>query len=256
MTHSSIPENWQELMAGYALGDLSSEEAESLQRLLSENPELASEVDQFQEVLALMPYGLPDEPEPPSRLRDAILSQAEADSIGISQISRSPRFASRGGSWKKLGGAIAALVLAALAINNYQLRQATQQNQITIGRLQQEAETKEALLAALRQPNAEVYALDGTEKTSGSLVFVPEQNRVTLVTDLPQLPTGKIYRLWAMPENASQPTYCGEFDAAAIASWSLPETACGQNGDRMLITAELAADPPIPKGELVMKSKG
>jgi anti-sigma-K factor RskA len=253
MSHSSIPENWQELMAGYALGDLSSEEAESLQRLLSENPELASEVDQFQEVLALMPYGLPDESEPPSRLRDAILSQAEADS-GF-QTDRSPRVA-RGGSWKKWGGAIAALVLVALAIDNYQLRQATKQNQITIGQLQQEAETNAALIAALRQPNAEVYALDGTEKTSGSLVFVPEQNRVTLVTDLPQLPSGKIYRLWAMPENASKPTYCGEFKAEAIASWSLPEAVCGQNGDRMLITAELAADPPIPKGELVMKSKG
>lgn len=243
-------------MAGYALGDLSSEEAESLQRLLSENPELASEVDQFQEVLALMPYGLPDESEPPSRLRDAILSQAEADTNGVFQAKRSPRFNRRGGSWKKWGGAIAALVFAALAMDNYQLRQVTKQNQVTIGQLQQEAKTNAALIAALRQPNAEVYALDGTEKTSGSLVFVPEQNRVTLVTDLPQLPSEKIYRLWAMPENASQPTYCGEFKAEAIASWSLPETVCGQNGDRMLITAELAADPPIPKGELVMKSKG
>jgi anti-sigma-K factor RskA len=255
MTHSSIPENWQELMAGYALGDLSSEEAESLQRLLSENSELASEVDQFQEVLALMPYGLPDEPEPPSRLRDAILSQAEADTNGIVQLDRSPRSGRKiTGSWSQLGGAIAALFLITLAIDNYQLRQTTKQNQIAIGRLQQTAQTNEALITALRQPNAKVYALDGTA-TSGSLVFVPAQNRVTLVTDLPQLPTGKIYRLWVMPENASKPTYCGEFEAEAIASWALPEKVCRQNGDRMLITTELAADPPIPKGELVMKSK-
>jgi anti-sigma-K factor RskA len=256
MTHSSIPENWQELMAGYALGDLSSEEAESLQRLLSENPELASEVDQFQEVLALMPYGLPDEPEPPSRLRDAILSQAEADRAF--QPNRAPRLGRKikAGSWSQLGGAIAALLLITLAIDSYQLRQTTKRNQIAIGRLQQEAQTNAALIAALRQPNAEVYALDGTAKTSGSLVLVPAQNRVTLVTDLPQLPTGKIYRLWAMPESASKPTYCGEFEAEAIASWSLPEKVCGQNGDRMLITTELAVDPPIPKGELVMKSKG
>jgi anti-sigma-K factor RskA len=256
MTHSSIPENWQELMAGYALGDLSSEEAESLQRLLSENPELASEVDQFQEVLALMPYGLSDEPEPPSRLRNAILSQAEADTNRAFQTTRSPRQNIRAGSWSRLGGAIAALLLITLAIDNYQLRQTTKQNQIAIGRLQQETETNAALIVALRQPNAEVYALDGTAKTSGSLVVDPAQNRVTLVTDLPQLPTEKIYRLWAMPENASKPTYCGEFRAEAIASWSLPEKVCGHNGDRMLITTELATDPPIPRGELVMKSKG
>jgi hypothetical protein len=45
MTYSPPPENWQELMAGCALGDLSSEEAELLQRPLTENPDLTSEVE-------------------------------------------------------------------------------------------------------------------------------------------------------------------------------------------------------------------
>jgi anti-sigma-K factor RskA len=255
MTHSPLPENWQELMAGYALGDLSSEEAETLQRLLTENPELTSEVDQFQEVLALMPYALPDEPEPPPQLKETILSQAQGDRLAPHTLSERAARKSRSLAWQRAGGAIAALLLITLAVNNYQLRQTAKQNQVTIGRLQQEAKTNDALIAALRQPNAQVFALEGTQKTSGSLVFVPAQNRVTLVTDLPKLPTGKIYRLWAMPTNASQPTYCGEFGAEAIASWSLPETVCGQNGDRMLITTEVASDPPIPKGELVMKSK-
>jgi len=258
MTYSPLPENWQELMAGYALGDLSSEEAELLQRLLTENPDLTSEVDQFQEVLALMPYALP-EPEPPPRLRDTILSQAQADQkpVGIFREQRSPSQKPRKNvPWKTIGGAIAALVLITLAVDNYRLRQQTQQNQLTIGQLQQTVNTNAALATALQQPNAQLYALAGTEKTSGSLVVVPAQNQVTMVNDLPPLPKGKVYRLWAIAANATQPTYCGEFDAQPIATWSAPEAACSKNVAQMLITAELAIDPPIPKGELVMKSRG
>lgn len=265
MTYSLLPENWQELMAGYALGDLSSEEAESLQRLLTENPDLTSEADQFQEVLALMPYALP-EPEPPPRLRDTILSHAQADKkpVGIFREERSlpdsqkPKgnLPWRSVSWQNVGGAIAALFLIALAVDNYRLHQQTQQNQTVIGQLQQTAKTNTALMAALQQPNAKLYALEGTQKTSGRLVIDPAQNQVTIVNDLPQLPKGRVYRLWAIAANATKPTYCGEFNGGAIASWSAPEAICGRNVTQMLITAELATDPPIPKGELVMKSRG
>ena len=270
MTYPPLPENWQELMAGYALGNLSSEETESLQLLLTENPELVSEVDHFQEVLALMPYALP-EPEPSPRLRDTILSQAQADKnpVGIfreeqslppSQKHRGNRpwlaISGRAVSWQTVGGAIAALFLMTLAIDNYRLHQQMQQNQITVGQLQQTAKTNAALIAALQQPNAQLYALQGTQKTSGSLVVDPAQNQVTIVNDLPQLPQGQVYRLWAIAANATQPTYCGEFNAGAIASWSAPEAVCSKKVTQMLITAELASDPPIPKGALVMKSRG
>jgi anti-sigma-K factor RskA len=256
MTYSSPPENWQELMAGYALGDLSSEEAETLQRLLNEHPELKDEVTQFQEVLALMPYALPD-PEPPPQLRESILSQAVAENrpVGIFADSRSQRHTRI--NWAVLAGTIAAVALVAIGVDNYRLRQAAQENQRTISRLQQDAKTNTALATALQQPGTQIYALEGTaDQASGNLVVVPGQNQVTVVTDLPQLPDGKIYRLWANPANAKQPTYCGEFQAGKITSFSSPAAICGQNGDRMLITAELAADPPIPKGELVMRSRG
>jgi hypothetical protein len=47
----TLPDNWQELLAGYILGDLDPEEAERVRQLLSMNPDLAVEADRLQEVL-------------------------------------------------------------------------------------------------------------------------------------------------------------------------------------------------------------
>ncbi|NJR40331.1 MAG: anti-sigma factor [Leptolyngbyaceae cyanobacterium CSU_1_4] len=179
----------------------------------------------------------------------------EERSLPVAQRSRRNR-RGRSGAWQTAGGAIAALLLVALAVDNYRLHQQMQQNQMTIGQLQQTAQTNAALTKALQQPNAQLYALEGTQKSSGSLVVVPAQNQVTIVNDLPPLPKGQVYRLWAIAANEPEPTYCGEFNAGAIASWSAPEAVCSKNVAQMLITAELASDPPIPKGELVMKSRG
>ena len=75
MTESLLPERLEELIAGYVLGNLSSEEAEELRQLLTEHPKLSAEIHRLQEVLELMPYALP-EVNPPQHLRSAILEAA------------------------------------------------------------------------------------------------------------------------------------------------------------------------------------
>ncbi|WP_159789632.1 hypothetical protein [Sodalinema gerasimenkoae] len=75
------PEEFQELAAGYVLGDLSSEERQVFQAQLQHHPELAEEVRLLQDVLGAIPYGLPETPPPPG-LREAILAAAEGGAIG------------------------------------------------------------------------------------------------------------------------------------------------------------------------------
>ena len=82
MTEPLFPQRSKELMAGYVLGNLSSEEAEELRRVLKENPELATEVRRLQEVLEVMPYALPDI-APPPHLYSAILEAASAASLAV-----------------------------------------------------------------------------------------------------------------------------------------------------------------------------
>lgn len=50
----------EELMAGYVLGNLTPEEAEKLRQLITEHPQLDTEVNRLQELLELMPHALPE----------------------------------------------------------------------------------------------------------------------------------------------------------------------------------------------------
>jgi anti-sigma-K factor RskA len=261
MTRSARPDNWQDLLAGYTLGNLSSEEVEALQQLLIEHPELTAEVDRLQEVLALIPYNVPEQ-EPPVHLKDSILAAAQADQ-GIPQLFEAPLASQPEPSapqssqtprrnlarWLVVGSAVAAVALLALGIENYRLRQAAQTNQ--------------AIIATLQQPNAALYALEGTEnavQASGSIVVAQNQQVLVVAQNLPSLPQGQTYRLWALSANSQQPAYCGQFntdEAGTISTlWSPSEARCSTAPTQLLITAELESDPPVPKGELVMKSQG
>jgi anti-sigma-K factor RskA len=261
MTRSARPDNWQDLLAGYALGNLTSEEVEALQQLLREHPELIAEVDRLQEVLALIPYNVPEQ-EPPAHLKSSILKAAQADQ-GIPQLFEEP-FASPSPTrvsqsspasprwsfvkWLGVAGVVAAALLG-LGVDNYRLRQA--------------AQVDRAIITTLQQPGATLYALEGTEKAaqaSGSIVVAPNQQVLVVAQNLPSLPEGQAYRLWALSATVKQPAYCGEFNtnaAGAISTlWLAPEARCSTNPTQLLITAERTSDPPIPKGELVMKSQG
>lgn len=272
MTRSARPDNWHDLIAGYALGNLSPEEAETLQQVLTEHPELMTEVERLQEVLALIPYDVPEH-EPPAHLKDTILAAAQADHVPLalfdeqprpqttrsqttrSQTTRSqttrPQTKSRNLiGWLSLAGSIAAAALIALVVDNYRLRQ--------------EVATDRPIITALQQPDAQLYALEGTEnatQASGSIVITPHRQQVLVIAqNLPQLPQGEAYRLWAMPQNSKQPAYCGQFNTTATGTvltlWLALDAVCNTAPVQLLITAESATAPPVPQGDLVMKSRG
>lgn len=110
MTEHS-PSRIEELMAGFVMGNLSPEEAEEFHHLLAREPSLVDDRDLLQEILECLPYGLPEE-EPPPRVREKILARA-----------KHPRFHwHRSPDLKIVAGAIAALFILVLGIDNYRLR--------------------------------------------------------------------------------------------------------------------------------------
>jgi anti-sigma-K factor RskA len=240
---SDYSSDLQELLAGYVLDDLSVEERARVEQLLAEHPELSSEVQALRETLDLMPQALPTPALPPG-LRDRLLQSAASDRPPVSIAPpRHPRPLLLWG-----GGAIAAAVCFALAVDNLRLRHHLYE--------------ANAVIDVLRQPNPRFYILAGTEQTpaaSANLIVTPDPEEVVIsVNNLPELPTDQTYRLWAVLDGQTDPTYCGQFNSedsgAAIARWQSPALECSDPNAQMLITAERATDPPIPAGDLVLRS--
>ncbi|MBD0337602.1 MAG: anti-sigma factor [Cyanobacteria bacterium Co-bin13] len=244
MTPPTLPDNWQELLAGYVLGDLDSEELAQVQLLLRDHPELEDEVRSLQATFDGLPYGLEQQtPPPPLRSRVMVAAQSAPAASPTLRPSTARRW--RLALWLGVGWAVTTVALAALAVDNYRLRQAQQQ--------------LETVVASFSQPTTRFYAMAGTEaqpQASGRLAIDPTLGAAAIVTDLPMLPEGQAYRLWALAD--SEPVYCGQFNSQPGQKmpirWSLPDPACSLATAQLLVTAESATAPPIPAGPLVLQS--
>ncbi|HBY81388.1 MAG TPA: hypothetical protein DEG47_31355 [Cyanobacteria bacterium UBA11148] len=257
MTGSLSPEQLEQLMAGYVLCDLSPEEAENFRQLLTNNPQLATEVNRLQEALELLPYALP-EVEPPPHLRSAILDAASEE------ISRDRPRKIYHLPWSKIVASAAALVAIALGLNNYRLWQVAQSQQTVIARLQQELKIaqseKNTIEAVLYPPTTRIFFLKGTtsdksESASGRILLNPDQHKAVIVfQNLPTPPADQIYRLWAIVDNQKIP--CANFSVSqqgtVLNEFSIPATACSSTKSTLAVTLEPSSLPPQPVGPIVM----
>ncbi len=247
MTGPSSPEQIKELMAGYALDDLDAEEIEQLERLIAENPQLATEVNRLQATWELLPYALPAV-EPPSHLRSAILEAAspQTERDRTKNRSRLP--------WKLIVVSIAALLALALGIDNYRLRQALQSTRI---------ET--------RPSDTLTYFLQATKSTleaSASVMVNPNDLKARLTAkNLPPLPPGKVYVLWTVlaPEapftkDSKGAILTDVFDVDTRGKVSrtirVPEVYRSQSLiDKIAVTIENASSPQKHEGTPILIAK-
>lgn len=244
-----------ELAPLYALDLLDDQERMWVEQQAAASSDLAIELADLQTTVGAIAYSA--EPVPMAAdLKDRLFQQL-SQPVAIEPVrdlrprqTESQRFdrasRRRHSKWLQVGGAIAALAFITLLVDNYRLRQATQEAQ--------------SVIAALQQPDTVLYTLRGTEKAtnaSGSLVVNPTQKTLTvLAQNLPTLSSSQAYRLWAMPKGATKPTFCGQFNSRAdgITTRLASDEVCSRAVSQMLITAESATAPLVPAGELVMKS--
>lgn len=268
--------DWHDLLAGYALGNLSPEEQVRLNQLLTQHPELKAEVLAYQETLAFIPYGL--EPKPlPQNLEDTIVAAA-TKTQQLQPISTPAPLKRRSRYWYPAAMAVAALLIAVIGSDSYRLRQQRAALKTQLATAQTEQQTLKAKLSEaedllaesgteksfesvvdiLRQPNALVYSLQGTDEaatSSGSLLTLPNHSEVQLVShNLPVLPTGQVYRLWSVATETSSPMFCGQFNNTDVGNvqWTVPNTLCNANPVKVIITVDAVVDPHVPKGPAVL----
>ncbi len=244
---SSYPDHWQELMAGYVLGNLTPEEAEELQQLLSAHPELGEEMHSLQNVLAVMPYALP-EVQPAASVRSRILTAAqnqEDQIVPIRQRDRRP-------SMTLWGGSIAAILAVAIGLDNLNLRQQLATTQAKIA-------SQKDLIAMLQAPQTKLVTLKGMDqmsKAAGNVVITPgEAGAIVVLQDLPILPAGQTYNLWAVANG--QKVSAGNFIANPQGRVFVKVPLTSATSDlvtNLVVTIETSPTPLSPQGPMVMTS--
>ena len=257
---NKYPHEWEELLAGYVLGDLDPEEVIEMHKIILEHPEIVSKIDHFQETLAMLPLGL-SETQPAKNLRDRIASQAipitvenlltdpldpSIDSLNnplTPIINRSPR---RRNLWKlaTIGlSSIGAIALIALGFDNYQMRQ----------------QIHSATIAMLQGSDNRMISLKGMgaiPAASGSVMIAPtEKTAMISIQNLRQIPQDNSYRLWAIVDGKK--VDCAQFrpDEQGKVFVKVPLGDALKQTTALIITIEPNKDMPEPTGEMVMKGE-
>ena len=269
---SSLP--WSELLAGYVLGDLSSDDMIRVQAYLDNHPEAVQEIIELKATLNLMSLGLRDVPVPPT-IKDNLLAALPSEKvIPIKQVKQSNLKFNWGHRWRtiaSIAGSMAAVTIVGLGLQlglqSYQLQQefiATRQE------LKQLRETQEKLLAQqsdqsryqqsislINQPSGRILRLTGSGKaiqTTGTIVIAPTEKRaVLMVKNMPAPPPGKLYHLWAIVNG--QKIACIQFTPEADGQVMLQLPADRwSNAVGVVVTIESVQSEAQPVGEMVMSS--
>ena len=251
MENFQNPQQWQELLADYVLGDVTSEEAEIVHQLLLAHPELQEELTHLQETLALIPLTLPVS-SPPGKLGKNILQLAQTDSAFVATNSLLNSLRKKSIINLLTLGAIAFSFILGLAFYNYRLQQ-----QLAIA--QSESSQFQKVIAGLPESNNRLLALQGTSQApnaTGIVFIMPTNNQVIMTAqNLSPLPSGKVYRLWAMADGKKFD--CGKFntDKKGYVMKQMPLDDVIINTSKLLITIEPTEAFSQPTGAEVMTSK-
>jgi anti-sigma-K factor RskA len=263
MNKSCDPEHIQNLAAGFVVNDLTPKEEEEFRLLLDGHPELITEVEDLQEVLRQVIDGF-TEVKAPAYLLPKILEQVEDLSKPTTVIKGYSKVATPLLQWRRIAGGIAALIVIVLGVDNYRLRQNLGNSIADNQRLRQDFAQAKLVKTMLQNNETRLITFKGVnskEKSSGSIVINPEQQKAVMVfQNLPAPPPGYIYFLWTVVAREKLP--CGEVKPYTWgnAAYELPFTDqmyrefYHPEFSGLVVTLELDGNVSSPSGTVVMQS--
>jgi hypothetical protein len=201
LTPQPQTEDWSELMAGYVLGDLTPAEVTLVEAYLAAHPKQEAEIASLMLPLDLLPLTLPAN-NPSASLRQQIMQVVETESTVATS---SPIETSKMSIWQPAIAGVGLLLLAGLGWNNYRLSHelaTVKQDLSTQIASNKQSQTYQSVVSLLQQPNNRFLSLKsmpGKSMGMGSLVMVPKKSSAVLtLQQIPALPQGKVYRMWAI----------------------------------------------------------
>jgi RNA polymerase sigma factor (sigma-70 family) len=184
---------------------------------------------------------------------------SQTDTLRIPKTSR---------KWMQIAGSIAALLVLALGIDNYRLRQNLAVISADNQKLRQDFAQAQDVKNLLQNSQTRLFTFQAVNSTgrmprnaSGSIVINPQKQKAVMVfQNLPAPPPGQVYLLWTVINDEKLP--CGQVKPYAwgTASYELPFTNqmyqefSHPKFSGLIITLESDANVPRPTGTVVMQS--
>lgn len=269
-----LSEHEQMLVAGFVLGDLTTEETAQLKQLAAINPKIRQEIRAMQASLELMPQALAPLAPPPHLRQRVVESElvpvaapismpvpvAVSTSATVSGLSnpepvtaRNSPFSRRARSILKLLAVVLAFITLLLAADNLRLR-----SQLRLA----ETRNLDRVADILQQPTSRTISLVGnSNEATGTLLFTPGNWSEVIVSlgNLPPLPPDRIYRMWLALDNGDA-ILCGEFntegDGSVFIRFTPPESPSeGVKATELYVTQEELESIPMPQAERVMEGE-
>ena len=214
MGRELTPAELDELLGAYALDAVDGDEREQIEAWLARTPDAQRDVDELRETASLLTYASDDEipdglwtriedqlsaPPPPLRLVAVTPGQSD-DAAPPDRRARRP--------W--LWGIAAALALVlAVSVGVVAVQRNSDQDARldAISARMEHEQMREAAFDAAMQPQSRVAELAAANGSVKAKVVTTADGRGYFMRDqLPALPSGRTYQLWALMDNATNPT--------------------------------------------------
>jgi anti-sigma-K factor RskA len=275
---SAAHEPFDELAAAYALDALEGADRARFEAHLAECAECERALLDHREALADAADALRE--APPARVRHALLERA---GTGAARRSRARSVLGRAASMALAAG-IAAVVTGAAVRARWEarldrvaheaadlraqlaeemrtvagLRRQLDDEQKTLVQVKAESAERERSLALLADPGTQVVSLAGLKprpEAQARMLWNPRAGGLLVAADLPPLPEGKTYELWAIAGGKPVPAGLFGVDAAGRGTVAVPPLAGVATVDVFAVTLEPAGGVPAPTGEMYLASK-
>lgn len=188
-------------LPAHALGTLDPPEAARLERHLAECAACRLLLREYEEVMSLLPLGLPLTEPPRAARRELLRRLRKDDASAMRRVADGWRHPVRPGSLAAaaaLVAVVAVVVLVAVAGTMYWSRSEGDDSEDTA-----------TIVEELRQsPNTRIVSMLGSDaapKAVAQLLFQPGETRAALViSGLPPLPSDRAYQLWFVAPNETR----------------------------------------------------
>lgn len=274
---ADLPDDVADLAVEYVHGTLSAAEGTAFEARLAADPALAAEVVRLRRALGLLPLATAT-PAPPA-LRARVLEAAErklraaraATPDGTNAVAPAPRPEARREPadppstprpatvvpfpaprtprrivWSRFAAAAAAGLAVMFAADAWRVRR--------------ELALERTLVSTLQEPNVvhtfRLASTGGGDAYGRVALDMDAKRGAVVVSHLPALPAGQVYRLWA--QVGDKAILCGQFgstpEGAVQAQFVVPVESYTAPIGELYVTVEPTGAPPVPTGPRVMQS--